>query len=370
MLLNQKNPHGGDIYRHSALLDFSASINPAGMPDAVRQALMDAAAACNVYPDPYCLALREAIAAAEGLAAVKGAAPADCVLCGNGAAELIYSFAYALPKDRPALIVAPAFLEYAAALAAAGIRADYYLLSERDGFALTPKILDLDFASYGAVFLASPNNPTGLSVEPSLIRALARTGVRLLCDFCFLDLTQRPDRYAIPELIARYPNLAVLNAFTKSYAMAGVRLGYLLCSDPAFLTRMSEKAPCWNVSTLAQRAGCAALSCKEEWLPQSAARIAEERARMRSALASLGIFAYPGEANFLLLHSSYDLAGPLNDRGILVRDCANYQGLGNGYVRIAIRTAPENDRLLAALREILRIPASPDQAVLEERREK
>ncbi|MGN1074024.1 MAG: aminotransferase class I/II-fold pyridoxal phosphate-dependent enzyme, partial [Eubacteriales bacterium] len=208
-------------------LDFSANINPCGMPEAVRQALIRAAADCTAYPDPYCTALREKIAAAERV-------PESCVLCGNGAAELIYQYAYALPKDRPALIAAPSFCEYEQALCAAGIAAEHYLLREEDGFRLTGDFLRTDFSRYGAVFLCSPNNPTGITAEPALIRAAAASGVRLFCDFCFLDLTETPEKYDIPALIRDYPNLTVLRAFTKSYAMAGVRLGYMLCGDAAF----------------------------------------------------------------------------------------------------------------------------------------
>lgn len=345
MLLNEKSPHGGDIYSNHVRLDFSANLNPAGTPSAVRDAIIRAAEHCAAYPDPYCMDLRAGIARAEGVLP-------EAVLCGNGAAELIYAFAFSLPKEKKALIVSPTFCEYETALQAAGIEADHDLLREEDGFCVTEKLLHVDFTQYSAVFLCSPNNPTGLTVDGKIIRALAQTGVRLFLDLTFLDLTDHPANYDIPALVGAFPNLVLLRAFTKSYAMAGVRLGYALCGDVAFLAGMSRMTQCWNVSSLAQEAGLAALDCGN-WLRASAKAIAEERERLAEALRRLGIRVYPGEANFLLLYADLDLCGEMLRRGILLRDCSNYVGLRRGFVRIAVRTKEENDALLRALREVL-----------------
>lgn len=346
MLINKKSPHGGDIYTNAVRLDFSANINPAGMPDAVKQALHDAVEHCERYPDPYCTELRQKIAKHEQV-------PEDRILCGNGAAEMIYAYAYTLAKEKPALIVSPTFSEYGQALAAAGIGVEHDEMKESDGFALTEDFLQTDFAQYAAVFLCSPNNPTGITVDPSIICAVLESGVRLFCDFCFLDLTDTPDKYDIPGLLAKYPNLAILRAFTKSYAMAGVRLGYVLCRDAEFLAEMSEKTQCWNVSTLAQAAGIAAMGCRD-WLTESVRKISAERRHLIEELTHLGIRVYPGEANYLLLYSDADLYGKLMERGIMVRDCSNYIGLSAGFVRIAVRTREENDALLTELKEVLK----------------
>ena len=127
----------------------------------------------------------------------------------------------------------------------------------------------------------------------------------------------------------------------------------MLCSDEAFLLTMSEKAPCWNVSIPAQAAGCAALDCKD-WLSDTVKNISRERERVSASLRSLGIKVCPGEANFLLLYSETDLYGMLLEKGILVRDCSNYQGLRKGFIRIAVRKPEENDQLLSAVREVLK----------------
>lgn len=345
MLLNRKeNPHGGDIYNRPGVLDFSSNINPEGMPACVKQAVIDAAQTSEVYPDPCCVELRQAIAREERL-------PVGWILCGNGSAELIYSFAYSLPETQPALIVSPSFSEYGAALRAAGVRAEHYLLKEEQDFRLTDDFLKTDFRQYSAVFLCSPNNPTGITVEPELIRSIAKSGVRLFLDLCFLDLTDDPARYDLPRLLRGFPNVTVLRAFTKNYAMAGLRLGYVLSSDHAFLQTVCEKTPCWNVSTVAQQAGIAAMGCGE-WLRRSVAFIRAERERMAEELRACGVRVYPGEADFLLLYSEKDLYEQLLEQGILTRDCSNYVGLRKGFLRVAVRKREENDRLLSAIWEV------------------
>ena len=345
MYLHQVNPHGGDVFDKEISLDFSSNINPLGMPQAVKEAIVHSAEYCDAYPDPYCRKLRESISAYEDISC-------DRILCGNGAAELIYAYAYALEDDRPALIVAPTFCEYQKALCAARKRVGYYLLREDRDFTLTEDIMNTDLSRYSAVFLCTPNNPTGIAVDPELLYELAGTGVRVFADMCFLDLTDDPDRYELPKLIETYPNVTVLRAFTKSFAMAGVRLGYVFCSDAAFLEQMSEKTQCWNVSTVAQQSGIAATNCGG-WLKKSVKTIKAERERMTRILRSCGINVYPSEANYLLLHTNIDLYERLLQRRILIRDCSDYIGLSKGYYRIAVRTRPENDMLLTAIKEVI-----------------
>lgn len=345
MLLNQHNPHGGDVYQHDVTLDFSSNSNPYGTPQAVRDAVIRSADRCDVYPDPCCRELRRGIADYERV-------PREHILCGNGAAELIYAYAYALDDSRPALIVSPAFCEYQTALAAAGRSAEHYLLRKENGFTLTGDILSADLTRYSAVFLCTPNNPTGVTVEPDILYQIAAAGVKVFADMCFLDLTGAPDRYDIPDLVEKHPNIAVLRAFTKSHAMAGIRLGYLLCADGDLLNSLSRTTQCWNVSSIAQQAGIAALSCGE-YLRDSVRLIGRERERMMQALRSCGVTVCQSEANYLLLYSDTDLYEKLLSRRILVRDCSDYVGLSKGYYRIAVRTPQENDQLLSAIKEVI-----------------
>ena len=348
MVLFNDYGHGGDVYHNRVRLDFSANVNPLGTPPEVVAAIAKSAERCAAYPDPYCSRLR------EKLAAVHGVTPAD-VVCGNGAAELIFQFAAAL-RPKAALLPVPSFSEYESALSAVGCQIEYFELKRAEGFAVTEAILDAITPATDVLTLCTPNNPTGRSVDPEvLLRVLDRcreTGTRLLLDECFLDLTDKgAEKSLIPALRDGDPCL-VLRAFTKLYGMAGVRLGYAVSKDRDLLERMCRTVQPWNVSAPAQAAGEAALDCKD-FVKRTLALIAEEKEYLLRSLRDLGIDVLPGDANFLMLSGVPGLCEAMLERGILLRSCANYRGLGEGDCRIAVRTHGENEQLIAALREVL-----------------
>ena len=351
MLMEKNNPHGGDVYGGGIKLDFSANVNPFGTPEAVRQAVIAAAGDVARYPDAYCRELRRALACHERV-------PREYILCGNGAADLIYSFVYAVARERKGAvrITMPTFSEYETASRAAGLDIKPYFLRRETDFAPDEGILDGIDESVGAVFLCTPNNPTGQLPSSALVRALAErcrdAHARLFLDCCFLDLADTPDVYDIPSLIRDFPNVFVLRAFTKSYGMAGLRLGWGLCSDTAFLDRMAEAVPCWNVSSVAQAAGIAALSCGDE-ISRFRALVAAERPYLAESLVSLGCRVIPGTANFLMFRATPTLGGDLRRRGILIRRCENFLGLDASDYRIAVRTHEENEALLGAIKDCL-----------------
>ena len=335
MLYQANNPHGGDIYGRLVTLDVSVNTNPLGPPPGVVRAVVDAAQLLDRYPDPHCRRLVAALADREGV-------PEEAVLCGAGAAELIFSFCAAL-RPRTALELAPTFSEYAAALAAAGCRVERCALEEEQGFALTEKLLEeLERKSCEVVFLCNPNNPTGRLIPPALLESILalceRRGGWLFVDECFLELSDGGRGTSLAPLLRPGRRLFLLRAFTKSYAMAGLRLGYCLCGEGALLERMGRQTQPWNVSVPAQAAGLAALG---------------EEAYLREGLEALGLTVCSSQANYLLVKSPAELSGPLLDRGILIRDCANYRGLGPGWYRTAVRRREENRTLLKALGEIL-----------------
>jgi threonine-phosphate decarboxylase len=348
MVLFNDYGHGGDVYRNRVRLDFSANVNPLGTPPEVVAAIAASAEQCAAYPDPYCSRLR------ERLAAVHGVQSAD-VVCGNGAAELIFQFA-AARRPRTALLPVPSFSEYESALAAVDCKIEYFELKRAEGFAVTEALPDAITPATDALVLCTPNNPTGRSVDAALLgRILARcreTGTWLLLDECFLDLTDAgAERSIIPALRDGDPCL-VLRAFTKLYGMAGVRLGYAVCKHREMLERMCRTVQPWNVSAPAQAAGEAALDCRE-FVQRTLALIAEEKDYLLTELRALGIDVLPGDANFLMLSGVPGLCEAMLERGILLRSCANYRGLGEGDCRIAVRTHAENEQLIAALREVI-----------------
>lgn len=348
MVLLNDYGHGGDVYHNRVRLDFSANVNPLGTPPEVVRAVAESAERLAAYPDPYCGALR------EKLAEVHGVGP-DEIVCGNGAAELIFQFA-AAARPKRALLPVPSFSEYAAALDAVGCETQYFPLSRADGFAVTEALTGAITPETDALVLCTPNNPTGRSVAPALLQAILdrcrETGTWLLLDECFLDLTEKGAEKSVIPTLRPDDRCLVLRAFTKLYGMAGVRLGYAVCRRRDMLLALCRTVQPWNVSAPAQAAGEAALGCRD-FVARTLALIAEERDYLLRSLRALGIAVLPGDANFLMLSGVPGLYDRLRtDYGILIRSCANYRGLEEGDVRIAVRTHEENVQLIAALQEI------------------
>lgn len=339
--------HGGDVYRHPDVLDFSSNMNPFGTPEAVIRAASEALSSIRNYPDPLCDELANAIANHEHT-------DPSHIICGNGAAELLFIYA-AAHRPKRALLLAPTFAEYEQALKSVNCHIDFYLLKKEHGFDIREDLTDRLNPDLDLVVLCNPNNPTGLLADPEILLEVLRicrlNKIRLLVDECFLDFCVEENRSLIPYL-NRFPNLFILKAFTKSYAMAGLRLGYGLCSDTAFLEQMHAGMQPWNVSLPAQKAGVAALK-EQKYLERAVAYITKERTWMKDELQKCGLNVYDGRADYLFFQGPKGLAQSLLEKGILIRDCSNYRGLDEGYYRIAIRLHEENMKLLAGLLEVI-----------------
>lgn len=349
MLYQTVNPHGGDLYSRPVRLDFSANTNPFGTPEGVRRAVIESAQLLNQYPDPYCRELTGALAKFEQV-------PHEYILCGCGAAELIFSFCAAV-KPKRALELAPTFSEYSSGAESVGCTVQHWPLRRENDFALTAQFADfLKTADCDVLFLCNPNNPTGQTIEPVLLDQIARIcherKIRLFLDECFLDLSDQGRELSMKETLGAYPELLILKAFTKSYGMAGLRLGYCLSSDAQLLTAMGRSVQPWNVSLPAQKAGVAALK-ETEFLQRTRALIKTQRAWLRGKLEQMGFYVCPAQANYLLLYHDKPMYEHLLERGILVRDCSNYHGLERGWFRVAVRREEENRALIDAVESIL-----------------
>ena len=347
MLYGRGNPHGGGRYGQPVRLDFSVNTNPLGTPPAVMRAVEASAGRLHQYPDPCCRALVAALAAYEGV-------PEAYILCGCGAAELIFAYCAAL-RPRRALELAPTFSEYAAALEAVGCQVERYALCPEDGFAVGEGFLQaLERTGCDTVFLCNPNNPTGRQIRPEVLEAACgmcmRRGIRLFVDECFLPLSSGGQ--SLKGCLADMPGLFLLKALTKSHAMAGLRLGYCLSGDGTLLEAMSRQSQPWNVPLPAQEAGVAALG-ERDYLEAALRLIDTERVWLRRELEGLGLSVCPSQANFLLFRSGRELYAPLLERGVLIRDCANYHGLGQGWYRVAVKRREENQALVNALSAVL-----------------
>ena len=254
------------------------------------------------------------------------------------------------------MLPAPTFAEYAAALETVDCDVQRFLLREENDFAVTDDFVDAIDDSTDAVFLCQPNNPTGqvtpLVMVQKLLRRCADCGAVLVVDECFLDFLAARDALTAKTVLRDAPNLIILKAFTKLYAMAGVRLGYALCSDAALLDKMRAAGQPWAVSGLAQAAGLAAL---EETAYADSVRtlIADQRPRLAAGLRALGLRVVDGQANYLLFRAPADFGAKLRRHGAVVRGCGNYPGLDETWYRTAVRTQKENEQLLKIMREVL-----------------
>ena len=352
--MSQTLIHGGDWAGYEAEcgecpLECSANVSPLGLPRGVRDAVVRSLETAERYPDPLCRALGGAIAGVEEVSP-------DWVLCGGGAADLIYRAVLAKRPGR-ALVTAPAFAEYEAALSLVGCGIDRFFLRESEDFMLGESFLEAITPDTDMVFLCQPNNPTGRTIPRTLLCAVLErcraAKALLVVDECFCGLLDQPETFTMKGLLGEHPNLLILKAFTKLYAMAGLRLGYCVCGDAALLDAMRGAGQPWAVSGPAQAAGIAALR-ETQYVQAVRGLVARERPRLAGELSRLGLRVSPGEANYLLFFSPAPLLEPLRERGILLRDCGNYRGLEAGWYRTAVRTQEENRRLIQSLEEILK----------------
>lgn len=343
--------HGGDIYGIPAgqtLLDFSVNLNPFGMPLQVEKAAIEGVRQSARYPDPHCRQLVYHIGQAERIAT-------EYILCGNGAADIIFRLVLAL-KPQKALVTAPTFSEYETALNLIDCTVGHHRLKRENHFDITEDIVAEITPELDILFLCNPNNPTGRLIAPELLeRILNRcrdTDTILVVDECFIPLADTNQR-GLADKIATYPNLILLRAFTKSYGMAGLRLGYCMSSNLALLEKMRHCAQPWSVSIPSQMAGIAAVNFSE-WTEKARAFLQTERPFFVGELEALGLEVVPSSCNFLLfsIPESMNFAQALGKKGILIRNCGDYIGLNETDYRVCIRTRDENIILLNRIKEV------------------
>ena len=342
-----KHRHGGDIYSTAYRMDYSANINPAGTPESVIQAAQQAVLECEHYPDVECMQLRRAIAEKEQIGV-------DQIICGNGAAELIFAIVQA-EKPKKALLMAPGFAEYQQALQSNGCEIQYYELKKANGFRYQTEYKELLTEELDMIFICNPNNPTGLLVPKEelldIFRICREKQIRIVLDSCFIDFLEHAEEADYRPYLEENPQLFILKAFTKIYAMAGLRLGYGLSCDGQLLLRMKEVIQPWSVSIPAQAAGVAALR-EEAYVESSRKLVQKERIWLKNQMEKIGFTVYDSTANYLFFEGPEDFAERTGEKGILIRDCSNYHGLTKGYYRIAVRTRKENEELIRVFEEL------------------
>lgn len=350
--------HGGDIYTAEEklksegiapedILDFSANINPLDMPEGAAKAAAEAISLCSRYPDPLCRRLRKRLALWENVGE-------ESLIFGAGAADLIFRICFAL-RPETGTVTAPSFEEYRLAMEGAGSQVKAIPLHEKNGFRPDFQNIKEALAGSDILFLCNPANPTGALMERDLLQRVAaeckKNGTILVMDECFLDLTEDPEEYTLKSLLAEGDGIIILKAFTKTFAMAGLRLGYAICASREIRDRIMRASQPWSVSVPAQEAALAALE-DEDYLKRSRALIRKEKERLKAALEEAGYRVFPPAANYIFFKSEdMELREALERKGILIRSCANYEGLSEGYYRAAVRRPEENDRLIKELRK-------------------
>jgi threonine-phosphate decarboxylase len=336
--------------RSDGFLDFSANINPLGPPAAALAAGAEALRGeAGRYPDLHYQELRTALA---GYLEV----PPETVLPTNGGAEALFLAARAAAEGAngsKAIVLEPTFSEYAAAARAAGFEVLRVVARRPEiDFRLDLAVLDEALegsGGVGLVFLCNPNNPTGDAVpREAVLRAVERVrerGAVLVVDEAFADFAPR---FSVASRVDE--TLFVARSFTKFFAVPGLRLGCLLALDPG---RARAFQPSWSVNAIAAAVGVAAAG-EATFAGATLAEVARGRRELFLALERLpGITPYPGAANFLLVHGPRGLPERLAQRGILVRGCEPFLGLGPGFFRLAVRRQEENERLVRTLRDVL-----------------
>ena len=340
-----KGLHGGDIYRNHVEIDFSVNVNPLGIPEAVEAALYKAVENCSRYPDISAEKLKIAV---SGMLTV----PKEYLLFGNGASELFMAIIHGITPKKTVIPV-PSFYGYEYAAEVADGEILYYETKEENDFCLQEDFISVLTEDVDVLFLANPNNPTGnLMSREELKNVLFHCrdkGIYVVLDECFIEFCG--EECSTLQEIETFSNLILVRAFTKIFSIPGVRLGYLVCSNPLLLEKIGRQLPEWNVSSFAQAAGyeCA---MQTEFVDKTVTFTQKERQFLEDGLKLAGFRVFSGKANFLLIYCEQPLYDRLLEKGILIRDCENFRGLSKGFYRIAVKSRKENEALLQAIGEI------------------
>jgi len=368
--------HGGNVHAASRakgrpisqFIDFSASINPLGVPSRVRRALVNAIPLSVHYPDPYGDDLRKQIGQAFRL-------DPESIVMGNGSVELISLLPRAL-SIRHGLVIGPTFMEFERALALNGAQCTYLHAKAADRYAPPLEQVQAMLKKKSgvgrsgkngrpspgppidAVFLCNPNSPTGRAVSRSSIRQLLQTAqqvkAHLIVDEAFVDFCHS---CSVLNDVAKSQKLIVIRSFTKFFAIPGLRIGYVVGPRDS-VARIRGLLPPWSVNSLAQAAAKAALQ-DSAYRHRSVALIRRERVRFMSRLKGLpGVRLFPSQANFLLLelppkYSAARMAEWCREQGVLVRDCHDFSGMNRRSLRLAVRRSKDNDQLVKLLTRAL-----------------
>ena len=337
---------------HSPQVEAEVRLNtnesPFAPPDGWREELLAALeeVSFNRYPDRPATELRHAVAELHGVSP-------DEVFCANGSNEVLQCLLLAFGgPGRRALVFEPTYALHSHISRITGTRVVEG--SRDDDFRIDPRAAVPLLAEHSpdVTFLCSPNNPTGRAEPPATVAAVSAAAPGLvIVDEAYGQFSPSS---ALELRGPGQPGLVVTRTFSKTWAMAGARLGYLV-ADPAVVTACEAVVLPYHLSAQTQLAGLLALKYTDE-MEARVALVAEERGRVAAALGGLSVESWPSDANFILFRPLHDDADKvwsgLLERSVLIRNCASWDGLG-GCLRVTIGRPDENDRFLTALEETL-----------------
>ena len=380
--------HGGNIYKVfrekniKEILDYSSNINPYGIPEGLKKRITENLEVLERYPDPDYAELR------EKLAHLNNVNMSDIVL-GNGATEIIFLFMKVI-NPKKILIVSPTFGEYERAVKAVGtsrnsidlscsddnknienkeIEIEYFELKESDDFKLNIGNLKNQLEKkYDLLIICNPNNPTGkflkLAETEEILKECNKYDTKLFIDEAFIEFLADGMKESIINTEENKKNLFVTRAFTKFFAIPGLRLGYGMYFDKELEKKISEKKEPWSVNNIAEMAGLTVLD-DTEYIEKTLKWITKEKIYMYEKLNEIsGIKVYETEVNFItgkidekLFSEGLNvkvLREKMLEQGILIRDASNFKFLDERFFRLAIKDRASNDRVIEAMKEIFR----------------
>ena len=348
----EHNPvsHGGLFSiknQDSKIIDFSSNINPLGPPPQLKKYLKQHGNSIAVYPDPNSTKLRKNLSRYIGISY-------DKIVVGNGATEIIYNFCRAfLNKKTPVLIPVPTFGEYEAAAKLNESKILFFKTmnlgeSLEDFLKIIPK--------KAFIFLCNPNNPTGTILSRKQMLKILYTAKKrstfVFVDESFIELSD--SKQSLVHDIKKFENLFVLRSLTKSFGLAGLRIGYGLGNKQIISILNKIKIP-WNISGIGQSAASVALRYNK-YLDKTKKLISKETKYLRNSISKIDNFSCSDTStNFILIKTKVNskiLQKKLLKKKILIRDCSTFRSLNNNYIRVAVKTHNENKKLVKALEAI------------------
>ena len=364
--------HGGNIYKIfrekniKEILDYSSNINPYGVPESLKQKIIENIGILEKYPDPDYVELREKLAELNKV-------DISNITVGNGATESIFLFMKVL-KPENVLIVSPTFGEYERAVRAwdssenREIEIEYFELEEKDEFRLNIGKLKKELEKkYDLAIICNPNNPTGkflkMAETEEILKECNKYDTKLFIDEAFIEFLEDGLKESIVNSMKNKKNLFVTRAFTKFFAIPGLRLGYGIYFDKNLEKKIAEKKEPWSVNNIAEIAGITVLD-DTEYIEKTLNWITEEKKYMYEKLDEIsGIKSYKTEVNFICVKIKDELISKglnvkklrekMMEEGILIRDASNFKFLDERFFRLAIKDRRSNDRVIEALKKNL-----------------